>query len=93
MGAPHVVAICSEDVEISKVAEDSDSLLLRFASEDEVALISTGDVMLVHCVLGRGTLPWLLSRPSQHMLHLLCMPEPDGLQQAEGVGATVVHHA
>ena len=38
VGVPHVVAVCPDDLEVAKAPEDSDSVLLRCASEDEVIL-------------------------------------------------------
>ena len=36
VGVPHVVAACPDDMEVPKVPEDSDSVLLRLSSEAEV---------------------------------------------------------
>ena len=35
-GKPHVIGVLPEALEVAKAAEDSDCLLLRCASEDEV---------------------------------------------------------
>lgn len=40
VGVPHVIAVCPEDLDISKVPEDTDSVLLRFTSSDEACLAS-----------------------------------------------------
>ena len=37
-GVKHVLAICGQDTKISKAAQQRDSLLLRFKTEDEVGL-------------------------------------------------------
>ena len=40
-GARHVVAVCPEQTETARAAQDRDSLLLRFATQGEVrALLS-----------------------------------------------------
>lgn len=57
IGVPHVVAVCPDDLEIAKVPEDSDSLLLRLASEDEVSRYCSTDQRL-----GNVMLAWSASR-------------------------------
>ena len=36
VGVPHVVAVCPETLEVAKAPEDSNSVLLRCSSEEEV---------------------------------------------------------
>ena len=41
-GVKNVLAICGQDAKVSKAAQQWDSLLLRFKTEDEVSLIIRG---------------------------------------------------
>lgn len=41
-GVKNVLAICGQDTKVSKAAQQRESLLLRFKTEDEVSLIIPG---------------------------------------------------